>query len=164
MDEHANEMEVIGGYSYSFADVKIMSARLNPPPHPLCPPVSLFAKVVLYLTKNRLLATSCEDDAVPEGRRLVVATQSKWVPINNKGLSTRFYPRDPEDTLLKKEFSKIFPGLTEDPEYVTLADPFFEVALCVLFCDFFQCRIDLNLLSRNSQQRLPVVMTTPGLG
>ncbi len=84
MDEHANEMEVIGGYSYSFADVKIMSARLNPPPHPLCPPVSLFAKVVLYLTKNRLLATSCEDDAVPEGRRLVVATQSKWVPINNK--------------------------------------------------------------------------------
>ncbi|KAK0434946.1 hypothetical protein EV421DRAFT_1740582 [Armillaria borealis] len=121
MDDHANEMEVIGGYSYFFADVKIMSARLNPPPHPLCPPVSLFAK---WWPLNR-----------------------NGSQIDNKSLSTRLrlYPRDPEDTLLKKEFSKIFPGLTEDPEYVTLADPFFEVAL-------------------NSQQCFPVVMTTPGLG
>ncbi|SJL15780.1 uncharacterized protein ARMOST_19285 [Armillaria ostoyae] len=144
MDDHANEMEVIGGYSYTYPDVKIMSARMDPPPHPSCPPGSLIIKMVVYLKRRRLLVTLCEDPSVPERRRLVVATQSQWVPMNDEGLATRFYPRDPEDTLLKREFCKIFPGLTEDPEYVTLVDPFLEVR-------------DLTL-----QQRLPIVMTTPG--
>ncbi len=160
MDDHANEMEVIGGYSYTYPDVKIMSASMNPPPHPSWPPVSLFVKMVVYLRRRRLLAALCEDPSVPERRRLVVATQSQWIPINDEGLATRFYPRDPEDTLVKREFCKIFPGLTEDPEYVTLVDPFFEVrGLCVLFCDFLDVRLISNLLSRTLQQRLPIVMT-----
>ncbi|KAK0457305.1 uncharacterized protein EV420DRAFT_1550081 [Desarmillaria tabescens] len=145
MDDRTDKMQVIGGYSYTYSDVKIMSARMDPPPHPACPPISLFAKIVIYLTKKRLLVASCEDNSVPERRRLVVATQSKWVPLNNEGLATRFYHRDPEDTLLKKEFCKIFPGLTGDPEYVTLADHFFEVSL-------------------SPQQRLPIVMTASGPG
>ncbi len=29
MDDHANEMEVIGGYSYTYPDVKIMSASMD---------------------------------------------------------------------------------------------------------------------------------------